>query len=327
MTKSLARKSQRSWSLNRLTTAAAVCSLAGLLFGEAGRLHWFLDLFSHFHVQYLFILFGVILSSAIRKRWRLLTAVCLACCWILFRIAPLWLDSHKVTEADPNLRLMTINVFAGNDSYGRVLNAIRQTKPDIVVLQEVTPAWKLELERLSDGLPHCQFAPRQDAFGIAVLSRLPLASAEVSLVGEVPWIECVVELRGAERVLLLATHTLPPAGRLYSATRNRQFLAIDDSVERARARGLSVIIAGDLNCTPWSGHMRDLLDRNQLSSGRNGFGWNPSWPVDRPFLFIPIDHVLVSENIGVSRFATIDPVGSDHSPVVADLVIDTVRSE
>lgn len=94
-------------------------------------------------------------------------------------------------------------------------------------------------------------------------------------------------------------------------------------MHRARTRDLPVIIAGDLNCTPWSGHMRDLLDRNQLASARNGFGWNPSWPVNRPFLSIPIDHVLVREDIGVSRFTTTESVGSDHSPVVVDLAIGT----
>jgi endonuclease/exonuclease/phosphatase family metal-dependent hydrolase len=67
--------------------------------------------------------------------------------------------------------------------------------------------------------------------------------------------------------------------------------------------------------------MRDTLQASGLISARRGFGILPSWPTQRPVLVIPIDHVLVSSEIGVVDFRVGKGTGSDHLPVTVDLVL------
>ena len=84
-----------------------------------------------------------------------------------------------------------------------------------------------------------------------------------------------------------------------------------------------VVVAGDLNVTPWSGHFRHLLSVSQLADSRTGYGLQLSWPAVS-FLpaLMPIDHILVSEQVQVLERQTSPPIGSDHRAVWADIVIN-----
>jgi hypothetical protein len=76
-----------------------------------------------------------------------------------------------------------------------------------------------------------------------------------------------------------------------------------------------------LNLTPWSFHFKVLLRVTGLHDSARGFGVQPSWPNNNPFLRIPLDHVLHSPDIVVLQ-RTIGPdVKSDHFPVIVDLAL------
>ena len=73
---------------------------------------------------------------------------------------------------------------------------------------------------------------------------------------------------------------------------------------------------GDLNISMWAHHYARFEEVSGLSNARRGFGVAPTWPV---WLFpglIPIDHVLVSEQVVVTDFRTGPSIGSDHLPIV-----------
>jgi endonuclease/exonuclease/phosphatase family metal-dependent hydrolase len=46
-----------------------------------------------------------------------------------------------------------------------------------------------------------------------------------------------------------------------------------------------------------------------------------TWPTFRPLAYIPIAHFLVSKEIGVLKIRAGRNVGSDHLPLITDLVI------
>ena len=73
---------------------------------------------------------------------------------------------------------MEANVLKSNKNYAGLIEAINEAKPDIIVLQEVTPAWADQLRTLSDLYPHHEIVPRPSGSGMALFTRYPLASVE-----------------------------------------------------------------------------------------------------------------------------------------------------
>jgi endonuclease/exonuclease/phosphatase (EEP) superfamily protein YafD len=78
---------------------------------------------------------------------------------------------------------------------------------------------------------------------------------------------------------------------------------------------------GDLNATPWSRPFVHLVESSGLCDTRAGFGVQASFPAASWLLRIPIDHVLASCGIGVQSRRIGRDVGSDHLPVIVDLVV------
>lgn len=317
-----AQKSLVRRTLDVSASAVLFLIVASQVAGETGRRWWFFDLFSHFQVQYLVVLFAAVVSLIVLKAWRRLALASVLLAWLLFRISPLLLDnSLHSTRVKPDCRLISLNLYAGNSSHSQVLSFIREQNADVVILQEVTARWAAQLRSLDDILPHIHLSAREDAFGIALLSRIPIRDARSMDVGGVPWLRLTVEIQGRE-VEILGSHTLPPAGRRYSSIRNTQLEEIARISREVSAGSVPLLVVGDLNCTPWSVHMRDLLRDAKLSNARQGFGLQPSWPARNVLLRIPIDHVLHSEAIRVSDFRIGPDVGSDHFPIITDLTLD-----
>jgi endonuclease/exonuclease/phosphatase (EEP) superfamily protein YafD len=136
--------------------------------------------------------------------------------------------------------------------------------------------------------------------------------------GEVPAIEATIEWAG-RRVRFLGLHTLPPTGPAYARTRDAQLAAVADWVKR---QGGPVIVAGDLNATPWCASFRRLVNDTRLVNSQRGFGVQPTWPA-RGFAWldglIPIDHCLHSPQLVTVQREVGERRGSDHMPIVVTL--------
>ena len=78
---------------------------------------------------------------------------------------------------------------------------------------------------------------------------------------------------------------------------------------------------GDMNATPWSRPFGTLVAASGLCDSRAGFGVQASWPAWSAIVRVPIDHVLVPCDVGVTARRIERDVGSDHLPVVVDLVV------
>lgn len=210
---------------------------------------------------------------------------------------------------------MLLNVNFTRGDAAKVMDFLRQSSPEILVLEEVNESLISQLSELHETHPHSIIEPREDDFGIALFSKLPLVRGEVVAIGSagVPSIIATVQA-GNQTLDLLATHPFPPAGALFSRRRNEQLALLPDWIDATKP----FLLLGDLNVTPWSPYFHDLLAKTGLRDSSLGRGVQPSWPDFNPLLRIPIDHVLHSPSIAVhDRF--IGPVvGSDHFPVIVD---------
>jgi endonuclease/exonuclease/phosphatase (EEP) superfamily protein YafD len=119
-------------------------------------------------------------------------------------------------------------------------------------------------------------------------------------------------------VSLVATHPVPPLNDEYFSSHNSQ---MNDIADYVRQLGNESIVMGDLNMSMWSPYYRKFIDRSNLRNTRQGFGIQPSWPTNLPLLPIPIDHCLIIPNIKVSNNRIGKDIGSDHYPIVTDLLV------
>jgi endonuclease/exonuclease/phosphatase family metal-dependent hydrolase len=81
------------------------------------------------------------------------------------------------------------------------------------------------------------------------------------------------------------------------------------------------VVLGDLNATPWSPYFRNLERAASLRDTGRRSGWRPTWPSALPPLWIPLDHCLVSKEIPYASRTVGNYVGSDHFPIIVDVVL------
>jgi endonuclease/exonuclease/phosphatase (EEP) superfamily protein YafD len=313
-------------ALGRLTIiAVAAAAVMGTLLAMGGRWSWLLELFTHFCRHYALVLVvGAIFCAATNRGW-LAAIFGIFATLNLALIAPLYVPVQAQATGGRTVRLLLANVHVHNRDHQRFLQLVRDTSPDVIVVLELNDAWGRALDTLAAEYPQRVTQPREDSFGIALLSRLPADGIEVRELGpaEVPSILAHIDCGDNIGFQLVGTHPLPPIGAEYAALRNDQLYDVGQLV---RTLPRPTVLAGDLNATSWSPFFRDLVADSGLRDSRNGLGIQPSWPSRSTMIGIPIDHVLVSPEITVERRAVGTDIGSDHRPVIIDLRITRVAT-
>ncbi len=295
---------------------ACLATLTGFL----GRLWWVFELTCHFRLHLAVALGAMAIVWAVKRSWRM-AAVCgvAAAVNAVLLLFLLWPGGKTVVAAGPLLRLVAINVHTENERSDLVLEFLRRTDADVILLMEVNERWMTALESLRTHYPKVIAEPREDNFGIALFSRLPLTNSEIVEFGkaEVPSIATTLEV-GVQSVFLLGTHPLPPGSAGNARLRNEQFQEIATVIRR---QSMPAIVLGDLNSTPWSPYFTDLLRQSGLKDTSRGRGLFGSWPAWLPGLRIPLDHYLVSPVFCVADKRLGPRLGSDHLPAIIDLVV------
>jgi endonuclease/exonuclease/phosphatase family metal-dependent hydrolase len=224
-------------------------------------------------------------------------------------------------ETSPLLRLFSANVHSSNPDLGPIAREILVAAPDLVALQEVDPDGATGLRRsgVFARFPYSVTEIRYGASGIALWSRFPLAESRVLDVGGIPAISATV-VRGARRLRLLIVHAIGPVGD-GRVRWKAQLRRIDEEIRREQR---PLVVAGDFNATRYHPSFRRLLSDGLADAHeRRGRGWATTWPRDRWPLppLMRLDHVLVSPEVSVRSVREGVGQGSDHRPIIADLVL------
>lgn len=301
--------------------AASLCTLGA-------RDFWLFDLAIHFRVQYAAMgLLGFILLLVARApAWALLALSVAA--WNAMDAAPALMTHHpalprvagEAATGDPvRLRVAALNVLYANDEYSRVTDFVQRERPDAVAMLEMTAKWRQALAGLDKIYPHRYQTMGVGGRGMTFWTRLPMKDVSILPIGvrQEPAIQATLEVQGRE-VRIFAVHLTWPMAPASAGRRNQQMELL---AERARAVTLPLVVMGDMNITSFSPYFQQLLTDGRLRSAAEGFGWQPSWPSFFPLAGIQIDHTLVNSRVVVEHFNRGAATGSDHLPVVADLVL------
>jgi len=309
----------RVWGLVEAACAlTCFCTVAGF-FGGAW---WAIELMCHFRVQYFWSLLVFALAFLARRRRRAAIVISVFAFVNLCELLPVYVSRSRPPTNSRTWRALLSNVSANNPDYVRLVDLVRSKEPDLIVLEEVNAAVVNQLNYLRTDYPFSRWHPRQDDFGIAFLSRIPIEHVAVRHIGQAGVPSVVARLTlGAHPVTIIGTHPLPPTGSAYAADRDEQLRAL--AVFARPPRG-EMILMGDLNTTSWSPVFRRLVRTAGLRDSRRGFGTQATWPCGAPILQIPIDHCLVSDGIIVHNRWIGPDVGSDHFPVFVDFSLPLV---
>jgi endonuclease/exonuclease/phosphatase (EEP) superfamily protein YafD len=278
---------------------------------------WPFALFEHFRVQYVAAGAGVIALTAALRMTGYFDIAAIA---TLLHALPVVADLDRPPPRPPAdgvaIHVLVLNVHTESSGFEDVQRLIADEHPDIVGLVEVDRRWLAGIAPAVAEYPGRIEAPRDDNFGVALYARGELRGAAEVVGSELPTVFAELALRGAQLRVIL-THPPPPVSAAALAMQYRQLAAI---APRAAA-GAPVVILGDLNATPWSRPFRWLREHTGLCDSRAGFGIHASFPAASTLLRIPIDHLLASCAIGVRDRRIGRDVGSDHLPVLVDLVV------
>ncbi|MEQ8295270.1 MAG: endonuclease/exonuclease/phosphatase family protein [Nitratireductor sp.] len=326
MTGSTHTKPRARSLMSSLCIAAMLALALALAVGFGGSLHPAFDSFAHLriHVAGLLGLAGLA-AFGLGLRAAGVGAVIVAGLAVASTLAsPFW-HSPAAAGADiaqqdvARYRLLQLNLRFDHPEPNRVLSLIARAQPDIVTLNEVSPHWRLALERIAAAYPHrLVCAASAGVGGVAILSRRPFAAnAGKACAPGGRFAHAGIDLGGTTVTVAAVHFGWPwPSRQAGEAARLAPVIA---------ALGGPTILAGDFNATPWSAFFtRFVADGGFETPPRIGATWlYQALPrALRPALGLPIDHVMTRGGVRLVQTAAGADAGSDHVPVLADFVLD-----
>lgn len=310
------RDKKRRVNIVGLLQAAAFLTILFSLLTGFGIPDHRVELFSHFRLQYFVVSLLLLCSFLFLRSYRYAGALAIVAIFNATLVLP-WYFSGTDNLEGTHLKLIHSNVHSANTDYQRLTDFIAEEQPDIVFLQEVNAEWVAGTQGLLADYPHTYIEAQQGNFGIAAFSRIPFDS--ITHVDSPPLSHPTIVATitvASKSVTLISTHPTIPVNRQLYQVRNTQFDSVADLVNLA---GGNMVLLGDFNASVWDQRFRGLEDATGLKNVRRGFGILPSWPTFLPFAMIPIDHALVSKDIGVVDVRTGKNIGSDHLPLIVTL--------
>jgi endonuclease/exonuclease/phosphatase (EEP) superfamily protein YafD len=231
------------------------------------------------------------------------------------------------------IRFLTWNLHFRGRGPAKVVRHLKQRDPDVIALQEMTPAWWLRLRReLSATHPHAVVLRHPIKGGwLAAFSRYPLekVAAEERIDGWVPsWVLRVKTPLGP--VQMVNVHLWVPADEAGRPSPFAMWRARTHHVDELR--GLfshvdnkePVVVLGDFNETPLGAGRAWLLERDFKDALEEKGSQAPTWTNENQSipLWARIDHLLISSHFSVRASGVDDVDASDHRPVWADVALE-----
>ena len=301
-----------------------ICLGIATLAGFFGSTWWVLDLFAGFRHQ---LAAGLLVCAlwAVLARWHKVAAILSVLAIVnLVLIVPLFFGPSRPESRD--VRVLSFNVLGSNRQFEEVVDFIRESGADVVVLHEVTGRWEEAIADASDAAVEWGYdvtgtRAGGDLFGSLVLTR---PGARVESFGFGLTDPRAVEIHLPDGITMLAIHPLSPSNRFRAEQNDRQLQFASDW---AVGQSGPAIVVGDFNSTPWSYPFRRLMASTDLLDSESGFGLDLSYPADaNPLLRIPIDHLLHSLDLAVVDRQLGPAMGSDHFPLTVDLALTGLSS-
>jgi endonuclease/exonuclease/phosphatase (EEP) superfamily protein YafD len=260
--------------------------------------------------------FGIAVLVARRKAVVLVVFALVAALFALHLswIVPLFVSDGRAATTKP-FTVFSLNMHGGQANPAQV--AAQAADADVVVLVEATPGALRALKEFNwdKRFRYSVGDVRDDISNTAIYSRFPLShSAPLPATSFAQYVT-TAKVPGIGALRIIAAHPCNPycgQGRWAS-----EHAVLRDVVEENLNQPLMVV--GDLNAVDDHGPIRALRD-DGLESATDivGAGWLPTYPANRALPpLLPIDHVLLSDQLTATSIVTVEIDDTDHLGLVA----------
>ena len=272
------------------------------------------------------LLVGYLTLFGITDRWDIvyLLAIVPALSLQLVRIFPYTVAApNQVLKAasqhpESRIRVMISNVLMENRQSIDLLQIVRDTTPDLLLVVETDDWWHQKLEVLDAVFPYRIKRPQDNYYGMELFSKLELEANDVRflLSDKIPSIRTGVRLPSGVWIDFFGIHPRPPDPDHDSEGRDAEILLV---AKEMRASKRAAIVAGDLNDVAWSHTTRLFQRMSGALDPRRGRGMFSTFHAGHPLMRWPLDHVFHDSSFKLVELRRLPNIGSDHFPVLVEL--------
>jgi endonuclease/exonuclease/phosphatase (EEP) superfamily protein YafD len=231
------------------------------------------------------------------------------------RQTPLAKVAHASRES---LTVLALDSWHRLGDEQRLERYLKSTPADVIVLSEFGPNKRPMLARLKETYPFQVDCADRFSCALALISRRSLTASGVGPLaggrhaGAFEPMADFVWAKVGGALTIIGTH-------VYRPSRNPWLHAQQMSALSRFVRNIDgpLVLAGDLNTSPWSDAFRRLCAATGLIPASVLMPTWPAWPLPLPQ--VALDHILVSSDLTVAAAGTGPAVGSDHLPLWAQI--------
>jgi endonuclease/exonuclease/phosphatase (EEP) superfamily protein YafD len=260
-----------------------------------------------------YLVLGLIFLILGKKRLLFTSFICCGIlCLFLKQSSNTNLIFPKVTNNE-KLTIAHFNTTSATIGYKSLLDAVIESKADIVSFQEVTPDWDAYLKQnLADLYPFNASNVRIDPYGMEIFSKLPIQSYDTFHFEEIPHQIINVNISEKEQINIISAHVLPPVGKRLNERAKMHLNKIASKVSSIESPS---IVLGDFNLVYWSNEIVNFREEAQLENSRRDISQN--------LLNVPYDHIFFSNKLECTNFGDISDTTSNHLGIIGTYQIKT----
>ena len=295
--------------MRKLILMLAIIAMSGIALGFLGQLHPFFDTGANFraHLSFALLIFTLVL---IYQRRLLIGAFAAAIVFLGFYNSSAMLASASNTPGKYSLLYM--NVLFSNSTPQKAFALIAKLNPDIVALSEYSIEWQSRAVSLKNNYRYSFHCPEWENIGGSIIfSRWPMEEGN-EYCHDYAALGLKNIILDGKKITIGAVHLRWP----WPASGPRQVNKLEPALSQLSSDAL---IAGDFNSTTWTWLLRRFANYGNLEIFQ---GIGPSW-IYRHFpttlaryAGLPIDNVMSKGIVEITSATTLDPVGSDHLPLL-----------
>ena len=287
--------------------------------------NYYVELLSHFSVFLFFVSIPYLTFYILYKNRFFLVLSIFTGLFTAYPCVRLLSGSEFYQGADKgeDISILQFNICNENQNVRGFLAYIEDTKfPDIVVIQEATPYTVEQLTSLRIYYPYMVEAPKWGPYGMILFSKIPIIKNRRYSFEKTSNMYSLIEFKTKNTDITFAIielHATSPLGDSPTGQLRRQELR-EMGVNIFQLSHKYKILLGDLNTTPYSPYFQKLLKDSGLKNTMQGQRIQGTWPSFLPKIFrIPLDHLLVADNICVIKQTICPSLGSDHMPLLTQI--------